>query len=180
MLTPEEKKRFESAMMVNKVIWAAMFVSVFIYVALVHIAEDQLHGTANIGDILSILTYALMGVSLVTAGLIRFVRGLILAVPFKVSQFGQSSGMVSSANTNIAGRYATALIVSLALAESISIYGLVLFLMGASFEMFYIFVGASAFFMLVYRPKMSEIEALAEAVKQHERTTTVVSSKAAV
>jgi len=170
MLSPDEKKRLTVSMTVNKIVWSAMFASLFVYVVLVNVVEDQLHGVGNIGDSLSILVYALMGVSVITAGLIRWMLGIILAVPFKTSKLGESLGTVTPASTSVEGRYATALIVVMALAESIAVYGLVLFIMGVTFEIFYLFVGASALLMLLYRPKMSELEDLATAVKQYEHT----------
>jgi len=58
-------------------------------------------------------------------------------------------------------KYATAMVVSLALSESIGIYGFVLFLLGDNFRTLYIFVGISALAMLFYRPKREELETLA-------------------
>lgn len=53
------------------------------------------------------------------------------------------------------------MVVSLALSESIGIYGFVLFLLGDSFGTLHIFVGISALAMFFYRPKREELETLA-------------------
>ncbi len=58
-------------------------------------------------------------------------------------------------------RYATAMVVSLALSESIGIYGFVLFLLGDNFRTLHIFVGISALAKFFYRPKREELETLA-------------------
>jgi hypothetical protein len=52
------------------------------------------------------------------------------------------------------------MVVSLALSESIGIYGLVLFFLGESFRTLYIFLGISALAIFLYRPKREELEAL--------------------
>jgi hypothetical protein len=53
------------------------------------------------------------------------------------------------------------MVASLALSESIGVYGLVLFFLGESFRTLYIFIGISALAMLLYRPKREELETLA-------------------
>ena len=63
-------------------------------------------------------------------------------------------------------QYATAVIVSLALSESIGIYGFVLFLLGGGFKTLYTFIGISAVAMVFYRPKREEMEKLAMAYKK--------------
>ncbi len=57
------------------------------------------------------------------------------------------------------------MVVSLALSESIGIYGFVLFLLGDGFRTLYIFIGISALAMFFYRPKREELEALAIAMQ---------------
>jgi len=60
------------------------------------------------------------------------------------------------------------MIVSLALSESIGIYGLVLFLLGDSFQTLYIFISISALAMFFYRPKREDLETLAIAMQTKE------------
>lgn len=59
-----------------------------------------------------------------------------------------------------------ALMVSLALSESIAIYGLVLFFLGDDYQSLYLFVGISAIAMFFYRPKKEELEELIRAAMQ--------------
>jgi hypothetical protein len=66
------------------------------------------------------------------------------------------------------GEYTTAMIVSLALSESIGIYGLVLFLLGDSFQTLYIFISISALAMFFYRPKREDLETLAIAMQRKD------------
>ena len=53
-----------------------------------------------------------------------------------------------------------ALVLCLALCESIGIYGLVLFFLGDTFQTLYTFVVISAAGMFYYRPKREELETL--------------------
>ena len=64
------------------------------------------------------------------------------------------------------GHYAAVVIISLALSESIGIYGLVLFLLGGGFKTLYTFIAVSALAMVFYRPKREEMEKLAMAYKK--------------
>jgi hypothetical protein len=57
-------------------------------------------------------------------------------------------------------KYTTVMIISLALCESVGIYGLLLFFLGCSFQTMYTFMIISAVGMFYYRPKREEIEAL--------------------
>jgi hypothetical protein len=66
-----------------------------------------------------------------------------------------------SAQSSSIGKYAVAMVVSLALSESIGVYGLVLFFLGESFRTLYIFIGISALAIFLYRPKREELESLA-------------------
>ena len=65
----------------------------------------------------------------------------------------------------VIGKYTSAMLLSLALSESIGIYGLVLFFLGDSFQTLYIFIGISALGMFNYRPKREEIEKFAVAMQ---------------
>ena len=68
------------------------------------------------------------------------------------------------------GQYIPAVITTLALAESIGIYGLLLFLLGGDFKTLYTFIIVSALAMIFYRPKREELERLALAYKKQDRS----------
>jgi hypothetical protein len=65
-------------------------------------------------------------------------------------------------------KYTTAMMVSLALSESIGIYGFVLFLLGDDLQTPFIFNGIAATAMYFYRPKREELETLAIAMQTEE------------
>jgi hypothetical protein len=59
------------------------------------------------------------------------------------------------------GKYATAVIVSLALSESVAIYGLVLFILGGDGRDLYFLIALAAGAMVYYRPRTDEVLAMA-------------------
>jgi hypothetical protein len=61
-------------------------------------------------------------------------------------------------------RYLLTVIVSMSLVESIGVFGLVMFLLGDSFNTLYIFIGMSALGMYLYRPKWVEYESIVAAL----------------
>ena len=60
----------------------------------------------------------------------------------------------------VIAKYTTTTVITLALAESIGIYGLVLFFLGDGFQTLYLFMAVSAVVMFYYRPKKHELESL--------------------
>ena len=57
-------------------------------------------------------------------------------------------------------RYTPAVVISLAISESIAIFGLVLFILGDDFQTLYIFLVVSAIAMIFHRPKNEELRQL--------------------
>lgn len=63
-------------------------------------------------------------------------------------------------------RYLTVVIVSMALATSIGLFGVALFLLGDGYNTLYIFSGLSALGFILYRPKASEYLSIVDALAQ--------------
>jgi len=57
------------------------------------------------------------------------------------------------------------MVISLALSESIGIYGLVLFLLGKNTMDLYLFILVSAGAMIMYRPRKDELLSLAQGIE---------------
>ena len=60
-------------------------------------------------------------------------------------------------------RYLITVIVSMALIESVGVFGFVMFVLGDNFNTLYIFSGLSALGMFLYRPKVDEYARIVEA-----------------
>lgn len=67
-------------------------------------------------------------------------------------------------------RYLLTIIVSMALAESIGIMGLVMFMLGDDFNTLYIFMALSALAVFLYRPKRHEYISIVKELAGHERS----------
>lgn len=156
-----EKGGNENRLLIFWFIWAGIFGSLSIYVLICHLAGDEIRQTVSPNFPLNLLRNVLYGVAIFTLLLTPFLRKFMLA--------GRSGGpglltsqppLISNQSSPIA-KYAIAMVVSLALSESIGIYGFVLFLLGDSFRTLHIFVGISALAMFFYRPKREELETLA-------------------
>ena len=65
-------------------------------------------------------------------------------------------------------RYLITILVSLSMAESLGIYGLVLFLLGDEVNSLYIFSILAVLAMYLYRPKLEEYTEIAEALNSRE------------
>jgi hypothetical protein len=151
------------------VIWVTMVFSLCIYLLIGRYINDALrHSMENI----EVLRTALFAVSIVVLGIAFFLRRRMLGVtPASMETDTFSSGTDVPPKTSGAGKYVSSVIISLALCESVGIYGLVLFFVGDSSEILYTFIAISAAAMLYFRPKKEEMEALIMAVERKNVST---------
>jgi hypothetical protein len=131
---------------VSRILWAALFVSTLIYVAVLELMTAQSEGHWQS----LLLSFAFAGVGAAAASLFapRFARG-------KRSRGATAEPRSSQAR----GPYLVALILALAFAESVAILGLVLGLLGAppSFVMPFFFV--TWILMLIRFPTQEKLDA---------------------
>ena len=150
-----EKGLYEKQLQVMWIIWAGMLGALVVYVSICLLGGDGIRGSANSLP-LDLIRDILYGIAILTVILTHFLRNFMLG-----GQSGNSAPMSSqppspSDQSAVVGKYVTAMIVSLALSESIGIYGLVLFLLGDEFRTVCIFNGIAALSMFFYRPKREE------------------------
>jgi F0F1-type ATP synthase membrane subunit c/vacuolar-type H+-ATPase subunit K len=163
-MQPSRKDDLRKAFRMTVFIGAAMIASVFVYAVVVEIIKKQhepFHGFAPMGDIVSTLRYALLGVVAVVFFVIRFLNKLMLSTKTPI----RSAAMVSPFSPEVQ-RLISASIVTFALCESVAIYGLVLFLIQGNSGDFYLFLVLSLFFFSIYFPRYGKWE---EWVKERER-----------
>lgn len=160
----EESKTesFEKGMLVTRIIWAAIFGSLFVYVVVCHVVAGGSFRNEISGLPLDLIKNILFGVSIIVLFLAYFIRRRIVSV-----KKGNSMNMPASPATplNLAEslpKYTVAMIISCALSETVGIFGLVLFLLGDSFQNLYLFISVSAIALIYFRPKKEEIEKLAK------------------
>jgi hypothetical protein len=164
MLEENERESLRKGMVGIWIIWAALAISALIYVLLAHLLAKS--WTAPQPDFLSTLRNAFYVVSTAEIFIIHFSRKWMLATRSDSGAF-KSALVTKHHPTPGLGKYTTVSIVSWAIADSIAIYGLLLFLLGGSFQDLYLFVAVALAVIIFYRPKMSELEELAAAMKDH-------------
>ena len=161
MVGVSERGANEERLLIFWIMWAGFFASLCIYVLICHLAGDGIRLTATTNIPLDLIRNLLYGVSISTLFLTRFLRKFMLAERSGSSGPTSLNPQLNSNQSSPISKYAIAMIVSLALSESIGVYGLVLFLLGDNFRTLHIFIGISAIGMFFYRPKRDEIETLA-------------------
>jgi hypothetical protein len=152
----DEIEKINKGLLTLNVIWAAMLMSLFIYIFVGLYIKNTLRITMekNVLDILRNVLYSVSFIILITT---RFIRKLILSGKGKSTFANTDKSSYQRYQPSALARYTTAMVVSLALTESIGIYGLVLFFLGKNEADLYLFILISAATMLIYRPKRDEI-----------------------
>lgn len=138
------------------VIWAAMLVSLALYLFIAMQIGETIK-VAMAPDLLDILRTVFYVLSFVILLVIRIVRRLVLS-----GKGVGASRQLSALSDPLLQKYLAATMIALALAESIGIFGFVLFLVGKSAIDLYVLIGLAAVTMLVYRPRKDDLLALAQ------------------
>jgi hypothetical protein len=150
-------------------IWIAMVFSLCMYLLICRYMDDAVRQSM---ENIEVLRTALFAVSFVVLGTAFFLRRRMLKVtPASMETDISSSGNDPSLRAPGAGKYVSNVVISLALCESVGIYGLVLFFVGDSTEILYTFIAISAAAMLYFRPKKEEMEAMIMAVERKNAST---------
>jgi len=163
MVEAQEKEAIAKGMQTLWIIWAAMPGSLLIYIFICLQLGEGFMGTERTEVPIDLLRNIFFAVGAVTFFIAFFLRRTMLSV-----RAGLPKSKLNAAP--FVPKYATAVIVSLALSEGIGIYGFVLFLLGDSFQTLYTFIAVSALAMVFYRPKRVELERLAVAYKKRDES----------
>ena len=159
MIRNKDMEKIDRGLLPLNVIWAAMLVSLFIYLFVGLYIEDNLHVTTERATVAT-LRNILCAVSVITLFTTRSVRKLILYGKSGRAAVDANQSSYQGGQPSVLSKYTSATVVSLAMTESIGTCGLVLFIIGKNEVDLYSFVLISAATMLVYRPKRSEIISL--------------------
>jgi len=155
-----QKGTVENKLLVVWIIWVAMMGSLAVYILICNVIGDDVRRPMGPDFSLALLRKLLFGLSIAALIAAHFIRKFVLRKPSGGSGPAPAS---QPSPQDMAARYAkytTAMIISLALCESIGIYGLLLFFLGDGFKTLYSFMVISAGGMFYYRPKREEIEVL--------------------
>lgn len=155
-----QKGTVENRLLVMWIIWGAMMGSLVIYIVICHLIGDQIRRPMGSGFPFVHLRNILFGISIAELIATHFIRKFMLRNAPSRHESASTSQPSPQDVEKIYAKYTTAMIVSLALCESVGIYGLVLCLLGGSFQTMYTFMIISAAGMFYYRPKGEEIDGL--------------------
>ena len=160
-----EERELKAGMFKVWTVWIAMFLTLvlaLIFAVLLGSDVERRHNPRHIDQI----TQILYGVSIVGLGLAYFIRKYMLHRASSKPLSEETSNTPGQISPYIA-RYKPAVVVSLAIAESIAAFGLTIFFMGGSLIPFLIFLAISLVGLFLYRPKFEEIEKMATSIKQN-------------
>lgn len=162
------KDKSEKNILTLWIIWGAMIVSLLMYVIICHLMGDEMGQNANPDFPIDRMRKILYLIAAVTLFIAYQLRKFMLSGRLKGLGTPTGSSVITSKQPPHIAKYTITMIISLALSESIGIYGLLLFLLGDSFNTLYTFIGVSAFAMFFFRPKGYEIEMLAKTAATDE------------
>jgi hypothetical protein len=155
-----QKGTVENKLFIMWIIWGAMMGSLVFYIVICNLIGDQIRQPTGPDFPLVLLRNILFGIGIVALIATHFIRKFILRKPSGGPGLESTSQSSPQDPAKIYAKYTIAMIISLALCESVGIYGLVLFFLGGSFQTMYTFMIISAAGMFYYRPKKEEIKAL--------------------
>jgi uncharacterized integral membrane protein len=166
MLDPtREIRQLKAGMFKVWTVWIAMFLTLvlsLIFVFLLGKNVEQMHRPRTIRQITLIL-YGVAAVGLILAYFIRkYMLHRASSKPLS-EDTGNTPGQISP----YIARYKPAVVVSLAIAESIAAFGLTIFFMDGNLTAFLIFLAIALVGLFLYRPKFEEVEKLAISIKEN-------------
>lgn len=153
MITDAE---IDKGLVTLKVIWFAMLFSLVVYL----LVAMQIGDTVKVSmepAVVAILRGAFFFLSFIILFVTKFIRKMVLS-----AKGGSANRPAQSLSHPILQKYTTTMMISLALSESIGIFGFVLFLLGKDALDLYVLIAISAAAMFIYRPKKDELVSLAQ------------------
>ena len=165
MISNKDRAQLRTALQTNKIVWYALAGSVPIYIVACHMLKGQISGVDELKPYLNMIRTMLMVLAAFTLFITPIIRKLIIKSARDKRVYGPGAKAEPHVRDAIA-KYMTGLIVSLALIESVAIYGFVLFMMGDDYGTLYGFAIAALIFMGAYFPKLSDLEKIAMELKR--------------
>lgn len=160
-----DREQLKSDLILPWVIVGMMLAMLAAYIIICHTLSEQLqHPLPETQRVLvRTLFYSL---AIVTFPLTNLIRHIQLRLNQTMPCSPTPHGTVAVAKN----RYLVTVIVSMALVETVGIFGLVMFMLGDGFNTLYIFTGLSALGLFLYRPKVDEYSEIIEAIsaQKHE------------
>jgi hypothetical protein len=171
MLTSEDREELRKGMRTTWIVWGAMMASLAVYIIVGQTVGNVIRENMGRAIPVKFMANILYGVAAVELVVAYLMRRFMLGVRSSGAGAKTQAKTFSIPYPPATARYLSAMGVSLALSESIGIYGFVLFLVGADFKTMYSFIVISAAAIFYFRPKFEELEQLAAAMKIGSQST---------
>lgn len=144
MLDRVEREKSKSDLILPWMVVVIMLVMLVAYIVVCHSFGEQLQQSLpqNQRELIRTILYAIAIATFPLTNLIRHIQ-------LRLNQTMPGDDPSKS-------RYLLTVIVSMALIESVGIFGFIMFMLGDDFNTLYIFTGLSALGMFLYRPKPDE------------------------
>ena len=139
-------------------IWASMLSMLAVYLLIAHFWGSQIRIRADLETSLIAIRTVFYVIALATFPFINLLRRKMACYPSR-RRWHHDSDIQALRYERY---YLTVVIVSLTLAETIGVWGFLLFVLGDNLQTLYLFCGMSALAIVLYRPKADELEQLIE------------------
>jgi hypothetical protein len=151
-----QQKQLKADLLLPWIFTAAMvfMLAVYVFICLFYGNEVRLDNSGNPPVLIRSILYI---VAIVTFPLTNLIRHIMLRL-----------NQTMPGDTPARSRYLITVLVSLSMAESLGIYGLILFLLGDEVNSLYIFSVLAVLAIYLYRPKLEEYTEIVEALKSRE------------
>jgi F0F1-type ATP synthase membrane subunit c/vacuolar-type H+-ATPase subunit K len=156
MLSPGEMEKINKGWTIVNIIWMAMLLSLLVYLVVGLAVADEIDISIE-ESVFQTIRSVLYVVSFVTLIATKFIRKIVLSGKGQGNITGAYQQSDQKTASPLLAKYTTAMIIALAMSESIGVYGLVLFFLGKNQFDLYLLIMVSAGAMLYYRPKKEEI-----------------------
>jgi hypothetical protein len=163
MLDEREIRKLKAGMLKIWLIWMAMFISLFVMLIVVFVLSKSRPPDAHDAQAMEMITQISYGVALVILVVAYFLRKLML----RRAAMQRPLESASPISSPYAVMYMPAVVVSLAIAETIGAIGLTIFFLNRNLNTLLTFYIISIFGLFFFRPKFEEAEKLALAVEQN-------------
>ena len=152
MPNQQELELLERSHRTHNSLWVLLMVSLVVYLVVCHVVDNQFLQSTPSDTLIRDLIF-LMALGAVILAMV--VRRLLL----KVKPGRPLTLLAPMVCAKAVERYRTALFISLAFAEAVAMYGLILFFIGYGLANLYLFTALSALSLYLLRPRYGELEA---------------------
>ena len=161
----EAATELDKAWTMIRIIWSVLVGSLGVYLLVCISVQDTL-APLSPGLPIAAMRVIFFGMAMVTVIGTSYLRKAML----QISESDPSAVLARRHQQPAAGKYLTAIIVAMALCESIGIYGVVLFLLSKDAISLYLFILISATAMYYYRPRKEELMQIAVEMQKSRGT----------